>query len=97
MAGTNFTAFWDIEPRSFVEVKRRFGAAYCFHHQDDRESNTEDLYLQTDYSQDTFLLRWLVFPIVLYMFISSVLYIIFCIFLFCTLQFLSIFSGVIFS
>jgi hypothetical protein len=41
MASTNFTAFWDIEPCSFVEVERCFRAAYCFHHQDDREGNTE--------------------------------------------------------
>jgi hypothetical protein len=29
------TAFWDIAPRSLVEVNRRFRGAYCLHHQGD--------------------------------------------------------------
>jgi hypothetical protein len=32
------TVCWDIKPRSLVELDRRFGCAYCFHHQDDEES-----------------------------------------------------------
>jgi hypothetical protein len=29
------TAFWDVRPRSLVEVCRRFRSTYCLHHQGD--------------------------------------------------------------
>jgi hypothetical protein len=29
------TAFWDVVPRSLVEVDRHFRGVYCLHHQDD--------------------------------------------------------------
>jgi hypothetical protein len=37
-ANVKMTAFWDIEPRSLVEVTRRFRGAYCVHHQGDETS-----------------------------------------------------------
>jgi hypothetical protein len=37
-ANVKMTAFWDIEPRSLVEVDRRFRGAYCLHHQGDETS-----------------------------------------------------------
>jgi hypothetical protein len=33
--------FWDVAPYSLVEVYRRFGGAYCFHHQGDEVSQEE--------------------------------------------------------
>jgi hypothetical protein len=29
------TAFWDVAPCSLVRVDRRFGGAYCLHHEGD--------------------------------------------------------------
>jgi hypothetical protein len=34
-ASMQMTAFWNIPPCSLVEVDRRFGGAYCLHHQGD--------------------------------------------------------------
>jgi hypothetical protein len=35
VAYMKMTAFWDIAPRSFVEIYWRFKGAYCLHHQGD--------------------------------------------------------------
>jgi hypothetical protein len=34
-----FRVFWDVAPCSHVEVGRRFGGAYCLHHQGDEFLN----------------------------------------------------------
>jgi hypothetical protein len=35
-------AFWDIAPCSLLGVDRRFGGAYCLHHEDDDEVRTSE-------------------------------------------------------
>jgi hypothetical protein len=32
------TVFWDVAPCSLVKIDRRFRAAYCLHHQGDRQT-----------------------------------------------------------
>jgi hypothetical protein len=35
VASLEMTVFWDVAPCSLIEIDRRFGRAYCLHHEDD--------------------------------------------------------------
>jgi hypothetical protein len=39
------TDFWDVPPRSQVEIDRRFGGVYCFHHPGDKSSSSSSLFI----------------------------------------------------
>jgi hypothetical protein len=41
-ASMKMTAFWDIKPSCLVEIYRRFGRAYCLHHQGDGQVYMRD-------------------------------------------------------
>jgi hypothetical protein len=50
-ASMKFRVFWDVMPCSEIDVDRRFGGAYCLHHQDDDAARTSEtsvnIYLTT--------------------------------------------------
>jgi hypothetical protein len=41
------TVFWDIAPFSHVEIARRFGGAYCLHHQCDSHASLQMFFSNT--------------------------------------------------
>jgi hypothetical protein len=44
-ASMKVRAFWDIAPRSLVEVDQRFRGAYCLHHDGDDPDDGGSTYL----------------------------------------------------
>jgi hypothetical protein len=35
------TVFWNVAPRSLIDVCRRYRSAYCLHHQGDDEESSK--------------------------------------------------------
>jgi hypothetical protein len=40
--GMKMALFWDVAPRSLVDINRHFRGAYCLHHQCDGWSNSSE-------------------------------------------------------